>query len=201
MKKLHCILALFALLITLQLDAQDRRPFINYLYADVKLGLGFHNGPYLGSAHTPISIGYRIDQNHAVGITRHFTLAGIITHRHLDYTGYGAEYRYATQNGFIAKATTGLVTGASGGSTYGYWYEYTGGGYFGGLSLEYQLRFGLTFGAYLSTAQNMSFDDYYLDDDTNESVYYNSEKRRLTTAGITLGYALPVRTRKPKDAY
>lgn len=196
MNKYPRVLVFFVMFITLQINAQDTRPLMDYFYADVKLGIGFHNEPYSGSMHTPISIGYRINQNHAVGITRHFTVAGLVSSRILRYTGYAIEYRYATKTGLVAKVATGLVTGAYGGSNYGWSYEYTEGGYFGGLSIEYQLRFGLTFGAFISTARNMSFDDYYLADDTDELVYHNTEKRNLTTGGFTLGYAIPWRKRR-----
>ena len=201
MKKLHYALALFALLITLQLDAQDKRPIHDWFYLDAKLGPNFV--PESISFYADVSVGYRINNRHAVGVSRRFN--AIVDYSQTDYTTYALEYRYATENGFIAKARAGFVGGANfyplndGPDDALEVYNHTGSGFHYDLSLDYQLRFGLTLGVTYGLTSNVGFDHYMGTTPNGGMTYRGTDVRNYSTYGISLGLALPWRIRKKRS--
>ena len=197
MKKLQYLLALLALLITLQLDAQDKRPIYDWFYADVKLGLVLFE-EHSSNTQFTYSAGVRITENHGIGIGFHGESAGNAYNR-TGLRGYGLDYRYTTSYGLIAKAGGGIVTT-------GYRYtdgieewRYTDGGSFVDFSLDYQFRFGLTVGVYYSRAFGMEFDYYTEEPPLYVMTFNRAVTERMTNYGISLGYALPWRIRKKRN--
>lgn len=186
MNKLHYTLVFFALLITLQLDAQDKRPF----YGDIRVGNGDGGKETVGFLST-ISLGYRINGNHAIGLGCHYNAGFKIYNVGWSYVGYGVEYRYATKNGLIAKVGGGRISNFNdlGDANE----RYTGGGNFYNLSIDYQLGSGLTLGVYHSSSTGALSVDYYLEDG---NVLESSERwSGLSNTGLSIGYSWPRRKR------
>ena len=191
MKKLNYLLALFALLITLQLDAQDKRSFHDYLYGDIKVGVGTPLDEGVVT-QTTISLGYRIDDHHAIGIGRHYENRIVnAMYGNWSYTSYAPEYRYSTANGLIAKVAGGWVHAA----THEQWLmeedAYQGEGYFYEVSLDYQFKFGATVGVSFSRAHDMNFDYWEYDAVGGAGTVPSTSSRTFTNLGVSLGYAFP----------
>lgn len=154
-------------------------------YADFRLGLIMH--PKISG-----SIGGLINEKHGIGIRYHWQTAGSTGIASIQ--GIGAEYRYATNSRFILKAGIGSVLAANHEDYFDIEYEYMGGGHFASISLDYQLRNGITFGAYYSHARRMSF-RYYEEDFSipgAEPIRVSRDlEKDLTSFGITVGFSFP----------
>ena len=171
-------------------SAQNTRPLQELLYADAKVGSLFFTFQFTTSA------GYRITDHHGVGIGYHVENSSS-SYSGTDWRGFGLDYRYATDNGFIFKAGGGLITSAGTYTDSVEDYVHTGGGHFVDFSADYQLRCGMTFGVYFTRAGGMKFDRYLYDGSYSpeNAVYADSSVESMGNLGVSVGFAFPRRGR------
>ncbi|MEM9525924.1 MAG: hypothetical protein AAGA31_04895, partial [Bacteroidota bacterium] len=112
--------------------------------------------------------------------------------------GIGIDYRYSTDLGFITKVGVGKIITAWAAIDTAEEFVYQNGKLFVDLSVAYQLRFGVTFGFYLTHSPELVFENYLpaseigpfpINDDT--LVYQGTGTRPFFSGGVTIGYAIP----------
>ena len=195
-KRMRALPLLVLTLLTAPLTAQTSPlPFFLDLRAGALL-YDFDAGK--GNSQTVFGAGYRINHRHGLGLSYHIERVSDAYGGNVDFRGVGLDWRITADNGFIVKLGGGWVTGND-----SYWTEwerrtYLGGGGFVDLSLDYQLRTGITFGVYVSNVTGIRYDAYRLDvgADPGDFIYLGVREDETTNFGLSVGLAFPRRKRR-----
>lgn len=200
MKTFSLLLSCFFLLLTT--SAFGQRKASDRIYVDANVGLLIFENSLSGQLQA--GLGYRFNERHGLGLSYHRESGGNV-YNYAGIQGFGVDYRYSSAWGFITKVGFGKITDGWAGEDTSRQFEFRGGKMFTDLSFAYHLRIGITLGLYLTQSPELKFATYLpayefppYDYDNDELVFDGVSARSFTSAGITVGLALPLRKRRKK---
>jgi len=171
------------------------------IYADAKVGLA-------GGANSQLQFaaGYLLHKNHGIGLSYHREVAGN-PYSFSGMRGLGVDYRYSTDFGLITKIGVGKMLDGWAAEDNATQFVYKSSKLFTDFSIEYQIRAGFTFGLYLTFSPEIVFDTYLLARDvepyidSDELVFQREEKEKFGNFGVSIGYALPWKSKQKKKKF